>query len=305
MGDELVDLVLLLRLKYETIDDDDGRKFGTRTADKHFYCLHAPQKRVWSRGGNRMADDEEDEDEDEDPIVRLFISAANGGRVQEVRQLLDEGVDIESSCRGMRALHYASIRGEREVITLLISRGAIIDSLDWARWTPLLRACCESNLEIVELLYASGANIHHVGADGDECTALFLAASFDCLALCEFLVSKGADVMKESRYGVNALSGYGDFLKTPLSFETKALRCVALEAAWAAGPHPSQVRRRRWESRGPLLWMLAEHGYRPLQLRAQAIAAAAAGAPLPVVQYSPKQDVFRSEGLVRYIVAFL
>ena len=51
--------------------------------------------------------------------------------------------------------------------------------------------------------------------------------------------------------------------------------------------------------------MLAEHAYRPLQLRAQAIAAAAVGAPLPVIAHSAKEVVFRHEGLARYVILYL
>lgn len=69
------------------------------------------------------------------------------------------------------------------------------------------------------------------------------------------------------------------------------------------------MKRRRdelWKRRGPLLWVLAEHAFRPLRHRAIAIAVAAEGAPLPVVQYSPMGDVFRDDlGVFRYFVSFL
>ena len=86
----------------------------------------------------------------------------------------------------------------------------------------------------------------------------------------------------------------------------------------------------RWARRGPLLWVLAEHDYCPLLRRAHALdikqlvdvnamllqhihelkLAFAAGSALPpvpnvVVQTSRMLEVFRTEGLVRYIVAFL
>ena len=54
--------------------------------------------------------------------------------------------------------------------------------------------------------------------------------------------------------------------------------------------------------------MLAEHAYRPLKLRALAIALAAAEldpAEAVVVQTSRMQDVLRDEGLVRYVISFL
>ena len=218
--------------------------------------------------------------------------------------LLDQGADIEArDASGRSALHWACRRGHGEIVALLLDRGGDIEAVNNAGWTPVMSASLNGRLEVVQLLHARGADIHHSNVYGYN--ALHRAAWCGHLPVCEFLLSKGVDLMAAANNGATALSEYGLLVDPVLSPETKALRCAALEAAWAAGPHPSQVRRRRWESRGPLLWVLAEHGYRPLQLRAQAIAAAAVGAPLPVVQYSPKEDVLRSEGLVRYIVAFL
>ena len=130
----------------------------------------------------------------------------------------------------------------------------------------------------------------------------------DHLPVCEYLLSLGADLMAASDDNLTALADYGRYANTRLSPEIKALRCAALEAWWAAGPHPSQVQRRRderWARRGPLITVLAEHAYRPLQLRAQAIAAAAVGAPLPVIAHSAKEVVFRHEGLARYVILYL
>ena len=254
-------------------------------------------------------EEEEDGDEDVwnvgiDPLVRQLIDAAMEGNVGDVGALLDQGAEIEGrDASGWSALEGACVKRHKEVVALLLDRGADVNAADDNRNTPISLASRGGQLEVVELLHARGADIHHADLFGNN--ALHWAARCDRLLVCEFLLSKGADLMAAANNGNTALSRYGINANRALSPETKALRCAALEAAWAAGPHPSQVRRRRWESRGPLLWVLAEHGYRPLQLRAQAIAAAAVGAPLPMVQYSPKEDVLRSEGLVRYIVAFL
>ena len=243
-------------------------------------------------------------DEDADEVLApLWVAALNGNVAQAVA-LLDQGADIEArNLSGWSALHFATMEGHLEVVALLLDRGADSEAVDIAGWSTIMFASLK-NLELVQLLHARGANIHHTsGVTGEN--ALHIAAQRDDLSVCEFLLSKGVDLMAADNDGRTALSHYGCDVDPALSLDTKALRVAALEAAWAAGPHPSQVRRRRWESRGPLLWVLAEHGYRPLQLRAQAIAAAAVGAPLPLIVHSAKEDVLRSEGLVRYIVAFL
>jgi len=126
--------------------------------------------------------------------------------------------------------------------------------------------------------------------------------------------------MVANNYNETALAHYGVCADPRLSPETKALRVAALEAWWAAGPHPSQVQRRRderWARRGPLMTVLAEHAYRPLQLRALAIALAAAeldpAAPIQPVALATSQQrhayllgrVFSCEGIVRILAALL
>ena len=130
----------------------------------------------------------------------------------------------------------------------------------------------------------------------------------DHLPVCEYLLSLGADLMAADNFNRTALTHFGYNANPRLPLETKALSVAALEAWWAAGPHPSQVQRRRderWARRGPLITVLAEHAYQPLQLRAQVIAAAAVGAPLPLIVHNAKEVVFRHEGLARYVILYL
>jgi hypothetical protein len=64
----------------------------------------------------------------------------------------------------------------------------------------------------------------------------------------------------------------------------------------------------RWERRGPLLTVLAEHAYRPLQARALEIALAALAVDPNEPVIFPRTslgDVFRNDYLVRYIAEFL
>ena len=165
------------------------------------------------------------------------------------------------------------------------------------------------HLDTLQLLVSRGADIHHRNHNGSS--FLLCAALFDHLPVCEYLLSLGADLMVGNDNNETALAHYGHWLDPRPSPETKALRIATLEACWAAGPHPSQVQRRRderWARRGPLMTVLAEHAYRPLQLRALAIALAAAEldpAEAVVVQTSRVQDVLRDEGLVRQVVSFL
>ena len=242
------------------------------------------------------------------PLVQQLIDAAQEGTIERVGVLLDQGVAVDSRDEDQcTPLMEASVRGHRAVAALLVDRGANVNAEnDWGG-SPATRASGRGHLDVLHLLVSRGADIHHRNIYG--CSSLLYAAVCDHLPVCEYLLSLGADLMAASNKNLRtALAHYGLHARPPLSSETKALRVAALEAWWAAGPHPSQVQRRRderWARRGPLITVLAEHAYRPLQLRAQAIAAAAVGAPLPLIVHSAKEVVFRHEGLARYVILYL
>ena len=252
-------------------------------------------------------------------LGRHLRDAATQGTIERVGALLDQGVFVNSrGGNGWTALIRAAARGHREIAALLLDRGANVNAKTSSRDTPAIWASSGGHLDTLQLLVSRGADIHH--RSQAETSSLLYAALWDHLPVCEYLLSLGADLMAASDTNQTAYSDYGRWAKLAhyggyanyiLSPETKALRIATLEACWAAGPHPSQVQRRRderWARRGPLITVLAEHAYRPLQLRAQAIALAAAEldpSEAVVVQTSRMQDVLRDEGLVRYVVSFL
>ena len=227
-------------------------------------------------------------------------------KLAEVDGLIGRGAPVDSRDRHrFTCLMLASKRGFRPIVALLLQRGAAVNAVSSNLTTALLAASAEGHLSIVLDLHDRGADIHHVGPAGR--IALHEAAFNDHLPVCEFLLSQGADLTAKEKEGQCALSHYGSWASRLITPETKALRCAALEAAWAAGPHPSQVQRRRderWFRRGPILWVLAEHGFRPLQHRALAIFLAAAGGTF-AMQHSGKSTVFRHDAAVRRIVLFL
>ena len=246
------------------------------------------------------------------PLGLQLCVAAEQGTIERVGALLDQGGAVDSRGAFQRTpLILASHHGHRAVAALLLDRGANANAEDRAGGghTSAIYASQNGHLDVLQLLVSRGADIHHRNQYG--WSSLLLAALFDRLHVCEYLLSLGADLMATSNSNRTALAEYGDWVHPRLSREITALRCAALEAWRAAGPHPSQVQRRRderWARRGPLITVLAEHAYRPLQLRALAIALAAAEldpAEAVVLQTSRMQDVLRDEGLVRYVMSFL
>lgn len=63
--------------------------------------------------------------------VRSFVELAEGGNLTAVRLLLDLGADVHGTMEGgATALHRAAIAGHRDIVFLLLERGARIDRID-------------------------------------------------------------------------------------------------------------------------------------------------------------------------------
>ena len=83
--------------------------------------------------------------------------AARVGDLAGVQAELDKGVDVnEKDDGGYTLLHYASMRGHKEVAELLIANGADLNAKDGGGYTPLLHAYFYAGL--IELLIENGAN---------------------------------------------------------------------------------------------------------------------------------------------------
>ena len=238
-----------------------------------------------------------------------LIYAADKGNIERVEALLDQGVAVDSRDEEQRTpLMWASASGHTAVAALLLDRGANVNAENCVRGTPATRASAKGHLDTLQLLVSRGADIHHITHLGYS--SLLEAALEDRMPVCEYLLSLGADLMAANYYNLTALSDYGDYVNyhRVISPETKALRCTVLQKAWENGPHPSQVRRRNWERRGPFLKVLAENAYLPLQARALEIASAALSLnpnEAVLISTKPKDIVLRDKSLVGCIVAFL
>ncbi|KAK4770827.1 hypothetical protein SAY87_031359 [Trapa incisa] len=92
-----------------------------------------------------------------DPRVKLMY-LVNEGDLVGIKEMLDSGVDVNFKDIDHRtALHIAACQGLTEVATLLLERGAQVDSKD--RWgsTPLADAIYYKNEDLIKLLEKHGA----------------------------------------------------------------------------------------------------------------------------------------------------
>jgi len=116
------------------------------------------QGRVW------LYDNKPPGSSDESPIS--LSEAAAAGDIDEVRILISKGVDINTREWGSlrTALHNAAEQGHKDIVELLLVRGAKTEIRDALNTTPLYCAVKRKHKEVIELLRKHGAKA------GDEST---------------------------------------------------------------------------------------------------------------------------------------
>jgi len=97
--------------------------------------------------------------------------AAEVGKLEEIRSLLDRGANINAVDAGkVTPLHYASHFGHHQCVELLLDRGANINAAGGGLWTPLHLASSKGHHQCIELLIDRGADksIKEVREDGRD-----------------------------------------------------------------------------------------------------------------------------------------
>ena len=92
-----------------------------------------------------------------DNLAKQLWLASNGGRDQEVLELLQRGAPPNSDYytreqRGYTPLHRACVNNHFRIAELLIKFGAIVAPTDNDGWTPLHCACAYNNKATAKLL---------------------------------------------------------------------------------------------------------------------------------------------------------
>jgi cytohesin len=102
---------------------------------------------------------------------------ARDGDLSGVQELLDDGADVNAKDEhGWTALHYAAFSGHREIIELLLAKGANVTGM-----TALHYAASGGHEEIVELLLAKGADVNAKAKDGKTPLDMANGATADLL----------------------------------------------------------------------------------------------------------------------------
>jgi len=125
-------------------------------------------------------------------IDAALIGAADDGRLDEVRQLVAAGADVNAYAPGDGTpLIAAARRGDVATARFLIEKGARVDAAARGDGNPLIAAAAHGRLEMAQALVASGADVNAY-APYDE-TPLINAARSGETAVVSFLLDHGAD----------------------------------------------------------------------------------------------------------------
>ncbi|XP_004578543.2 ankyrin repeat domain-containing protein 16 isoform X1 [Ochotona princeps] len=132
----------------------------------------------------------------------LLHCAARHGRLDILTYLTEAwGMDIEATNQDYkRPLHEAASMGHRDCVRYLLGRGAAVDCLKKADWTPLMMACTRKNLGVIQDLVEHGANPLLKNKDGWN--SFHIASRAGDSLILQYLLSVCPDVWKtESKIG--------------------------------------------------------------------------------------------------------
>ena len=138
-----------------------------------------------------------------------LLSAAESGDLGTVQRMLQAGADVNTTGDhtmpyGETPLHLAAEAGHREVVALLLEKGARIDQENFNGETPLAVAAWRGHLDVVALLLAKGAEVNQrIGNNGE--TALHMAALGGHRDVAALLLEEGTAIDQATSSGTTPL----------------------------------------------------------------------------------------------------
>ena len=101
------------------------------------------------------------------PEADDFFDAASSGNVQQLGQLLAQGIDVNTAnAEGETALHMAAARGQYRAVIYLVKNGAYVNAKTVKNWIPLHHATRFNHPNIVNYLLKYNASAYQRTSDG-------------------------------------------------------------------------------------------------------------------------------------------
>jgi ankyrin repeat protein len=141
--------------------------------------------------------------------LKMLFDAAGKGCLQDMQQVIDNGVDVNGIAPKMldTALAEAAWEGHLDCVAILLNAGASPNVYGY--WPPLAKAASGGHIAIMNLLLEAGADVDAFSAD-DE-TALMRAAQKSHMESAMLLIEAGADVNAAGHIGKTPLSQAYDY----------------------------------------------------------------------------------------------
>lgn len=140
--------------------------------------------------------------------VSVLVDAANKGDLAAVTALLDEhgsAIINQKNIHGWMPLIWAIRGGHKDIVELLIDRGADINARGGDRMTPLMQAAAELRADFVELLLKKGASTEGQDESNGMTALMWAVANEGNKEIVEMLLEHGADLDVEDHEGETAL----------------------------------------------------------------------------------------------------
>lgn len=149
-------------------------------------------------GDNEEMADPENQSASADQDQTAIVSASSGSKDQS-----NTALKVVTNHKGETPLHLAAGKGNIELVTLLLEKGAPVNVQDTQGMTPLMNAAARGHLEIIHLLVEHDADINKVTKAG--ISACMLASHAGHTEIVNALIDKNCDVNAQKQDGATAL----------------------------------------------------------------------------------------------------
>jgi ankyrin repeat protein len=162
--------------------------------------------------------------------VPMLHFAAMKGDPNMVELLLEAGANIEvKGTNDMTALHGAAMNGKGDVVKFLLGRGAATEEVLTGKYrheTPLFLAIMGNHVECSKMLLDAYANVNSANSDG--MTLLHTAAYQGNVQLVKLLLKNGADggviAKGKTAFHLAQMKGHKKVVKAIKNFEKRRLQ---------------------------------------------------------------------------------